>query len=216
MPDETTTPGRTTLLEGVNTLLDCIGEQPVNTLSGQQIGEAQRAKSVLLEFHRSGQTRGWAFNSEADYPLPRSQAGEIVIPDNVASFNPAQLEWNHRFVFRGSRVYDVQNHTFAISPDIKEIRGTIIWYLSWSECPEVYNRWIVCYGARVFVSRALGDEGQARLQGLDEGRAFVDLQDWQLNAAKPNSLFAGGRGVPFPAFSPATSFGMRHSPEFAP
>ena len=47
-------PGRTTLLDAVNILLENIGEQPVNTLEDEQITDARIAERTLLEFHKEG------------------------------------------------------------------------------------------------------------------------------------------------------------------
>ena len=55
LANEKVTPGRTTLLDGVNVLLECIGEQPVNTLDLTQIQDARIAERTLLEFHKEGQ-----------------------------------------------------------------------------------------------------------------------------------------------------------------
>ena len=56
------TPGRTKLLEAVNTLLENIGEMPVDTLDNQQVQDARVAERTILEFHREGQLRGWSWN----------------------------------------------------------------------------------------------------------------------------------------------------------
>ena len=59
---QSATPGRTTLLEAVNTLLMNIGEMPVSSLEDQQIQDARMAQLTLLEFHKEAQTRGWSWN----------------------------------------------------------------------------------------------------------------------------------------------------------
>ena len=69
--NQAVTPGRTTLLEAVNTLLAVIGEQPVNTLETQQIVEASMAERTLLEFHKEGQVNGWSWNSVFAWSLYR-------------------------------------------------------------------------------------------------------------------------------------------------
>ncbi len=67
--NQSLTPGRTSLLEAVNVLLENIGEAPVETLENEQVAEARIAERTLLEFHKEGQSRGWAWNSETRLPL---------------------------------------------------------------------------------------------------------------------------------------------------
>ena len=62
------TPGRTTLLEAVNVLLEAIGEMPVDTLDREQQGDARVAERTILEFHKQGQAEGWHWNTEHSYP----------------------------------------------------------------------------------------------------------------------------------------------------
>ena len=83
------TPGRTTLLEAVNVLLISIGEMPVDSLEREQVGDARVAESTLLEIHKEGQTEGWSWNREEQYPFERDVASkEIVVPTNVMEWSP--------------------------------------------------------------------------------------------------------------------------------
>ena len=63
LQNQSITPGRTTLLEAVNTCLQSIGEMPVDQLNHQQIQDARIAEQVVLELHREGQLRGWSWNT---------------------------------------------------------------------------------------------------------------------------------------------------------
>lgn len=196
--DQSATPGRTTLLQAVNTMLMVIGEQPINSLDGQQINEASMAENTLLEFHREGQSRGWHWNRDEGFEFSRNNAGEIVVPPNIIHWSPDSFQFNGRYQLRGQRVYDRQNHTYAIGE--ASITADVTWALSWDECPEVFNRWVLVRAARVFAGRTLGDEGLVRLTGLDEVAARVELERAEMVHERPNSITGGPGMSPFPTF----------------
>lgn len=197
------TPGRTTLLDAVNTLLSVIGEQPVNTLETQQITEARWAESTLLEFHKEGQTRGWSWNTELAYEFAKDVNGQITVPTNLVSFAPDAYEWAGRFQLRGQRVYDRQQRSYTIGSDVASpLQADVVWLLSWDDSPEAYNRWTTIRSARVFSGRVLGDSNSIRYTAMDEQQALIELQRVELDQVQANSI-TGGPGLrPFPTFSP--------------
>ena len=69
--NQSVTQGRTTLLDAVNVLLANIGEQPINSLETEQIDESKQAERTILEFHKEGQTKGWSWNTEFQYPFQK-------------------------------------------------------------------------------------------------------------------------------------------------
>lgn len=198
--NQSTTPGRTTLLQAVNTMLMVIGEQPINSLDGQQINEASMAESTLLEIHREGQSRGWYWNREESYEFSRNTAGEVVVPANVIHWAPDAFQFDGRYQLRGQRVYDREKHTYAIG--VASITADVTWALAWDECPEVFNRWVLVRAARVFAGRVLGDESLVRLTGLDESSARVELERAEMVHERPNSITGGPGMTPFPTFVP--------------
>lgn len=198
--NQAVTPGRTTLLEAVNTLLMVIGEQPVNSIDTQQIVEASMAERTLLEFHREGQSRGWHWNREEGYEFTRDARGEVPVPANLLRWVPDHYQFDGRYQLRGQRAYDRQEHTFKI--DVATIKADVVWLLSWDECPEVFNRWVTIRSARVFAGRVLGDNSSFQLTAMDEQAARVELERAEMEQEQPNSL-TGGPGLrPFPTFSP--------------
>ena len=58
-----------TELEAVNTILECIGEQPTATLEVPGISEVALARQLLHNVSRAVQSEGFSFNSEEEYPL---------------------------------------------------------------------------------------------------------------------------------------------------
>lgn len=201
------TPGRTTLLEAVNTLLESIGEQPVDQLDNQQIQDARVAERTILEFHREGQLRGWTWNREESYPFERDQAtGEVVVPRNAVSFTVDPYRWDGRFILRGQRVYDKWARSYKIDPDLGAIHADVIWLLDWDSSPEAFNRWITIRSARVFAARVLGSDSVVRYTALDEQAALTELIRVEMDQAQPNSLTGGPRMKPFPTYEPG--FGL--------
>jgi hypothetical protein len=198
------TPGRTTLLEAVNICLAAIGEQPVNTLENQQVLEARTAERTILEFHKDGQTRGWSWNREKAYPFTRNAGGEIVVPANIAEWQPDQFEHQHRYQLRGQRVYDREGHSYQIPA--AEIKADVVWLLPWDDCPEAYNRWTLIRAGRVFCARFVGEVNGVQFAAVDEDAAFTELQRVETQQARPNVLTGAAR---FPTFRPRDGMGSR-------
>ena len=195
------TPGRTTLLEAVNTLLETIGEQPVNSLDNQQIQDARVAERIILELHREGQIRGWSWNREESYPFERDQAsGEVVVPAAVITFTVDPYRWDGRFVLRGQRLYDKWTRSYKIDAELGAIHADVVWLLQWDESPEAFNRWVTMRAARVFAARVLGSDSVVRVSFQDEQTALTELMRVELDQSKPNSLTGGPSLRPFPTY----------------
>lgn len=195
------TPGRTTLLEAVNTLLENIGEQPVDQLDNQQIQDARVAERTILEFHREGQLRGWSWNREEGFPFEKDKGTkEVVVPANVINFSVDQYRWDGRFILRGQRVYDKWTRNYKLPDDITEIQADVIWLLPWDDSPEAFNRWTTIRAARVFSARVLGSDSIVKYTALDEQMALTELMRVELDQSKPNSLTGGPTLRPFPTY----------------
>jgi hypothetical protein len=202
LANQSVTPGRTTLLEAVNVLLANIGEAPVGTLEDEQNAEAGVAERTILELHKEGQTRGWSWNIEEGYRFVRDvSTDEIVVPANVVSFSVDRFQWAGRFQLRGQRVYDKENRTYELV-DIPYLEADVILLLSWNECPEAYNRWVVARSSRVFSERVLASDVVSQSTAEQEGRAWAELLRVENDQQQPNVLTAGPGLRPFPTFTP--------------
>ncbi len=85
--NQAVTPGRTTLLDAVNVLLENIGEQPVNTLEDEQIIDARIAERTLLEFLKDGQVKGWSWHTEFAYEFSQDlPTNKIQVPEPGVHF----------------------------------------------------------------------------------------------------------------------------------
>ena len=203
-------PGRTTLLDAVNILLENIGEQPVNTLEDEQITDARIAERTLLEFHKEGQIKGWSWNTEIDYPFSKdSTTGEITVPTNLLKWQLDPYLYANRYVLRGQKIYDRDKRTYTLESHVDEIVADVIWGLPWDDTPEAFNRWITIRSARVFSSRVLGSTDSFRYTAADEEAAQVILERNEQQQEQPN-LLTGDRGyLPFRTMAPASGLSTR-------
>lgn len=191
-------------------MLEVIGEAPVNALEGSQVGEAHQAAANLREFHRDGQARGWTWNRERSFPfVPEIDADgfrAITVPANLAVFNVAdRARWGDRFVLRGQRVYDTQGHSYFMPDGLQVLEANVVWFLSWDDCPEIYNRWALARAARAFAGRALGDQSSPRLAALEEQAALAQLEAAEAEQAQANWLTNGTPA--WPTFRPVEGLG---------
>ena len=205
LANQTVTPGKTGLLGAVNILLENIGEQPVNSLETEQIQDAKIAERTLLEFHIEGQTKGWSWNTEYDYPLAKdSTSGEVTVPTNVLQLSFDPYLYANRYQHRGKRLYDTINRTYILETTITEVAADVIWALSWDEAPEAFNRWVTIRSARVFSSRVLGPTDAVRFTMKDEEDAQTVLERMEQQQQQSNILTGDRNYSPFPTFSPAS------------
>ena len=107
-----TKPASMTELEAVNVLLTTIGEQPINTLSGNQTTDVTIARQVIKEVSREVQSQGWHFNTEENVTLvPDSVNSHITVPIDVARIDSKYKN----VVIRSGKLFDVQDRTFVFS-----------------------------------------------------------------------------------------------------
>ena len=197
---QSTPQGRTTLLDAVNVCLENIGEQPVDSLADEQIQDARIAKRTILEIHKEGQTRGWSWNTEYNYPFKRdSKTSEIEVPDSVVGFSVNRYKYNGRFQLRGARVYDLLKRTFHIDSQIEELDADVIFLLPWDTVPEAFNRWVTIRAARIFSDRSLGSEALFKYTAKDEADAQAELERIELEQEQANMLTGA---YAFPTYQP--------------
>ena len=201
LANQAVTPGRTTLLDAVNVLLGNIGEAPVDTLENEQVAEARMAERTILEFHKEGQTQGWSWNTEYDYPFQKDLVTQkILVPANVARWVPDPYEYAGRYQLRGQTVYDRENRTSILESSVTEVKAFVVFVLPWDECPEPFNRWTTIRAARVFSDRVLSSDSIFKYTALDEQAALNELRRMESETANHNILTGGYS--PFPTYLP--------------
>lgn len=203
-------PTKTTLLQAVNVLLTNIGEQPVDSLNNEQILDARVAEETLMEYAKEGQQRGWSWNTEIGYPFERDPTTqEISIPGNVVRWAPDPYVYGRRYIQRGGRVYDTLNRTYKFDETIPEVTADVVWFLSWDDCPEAFNRWTTVRAARVFSDRTLTNDALFKYTMQDEMAAKAELDRIEHETQQSNILTDGNGLSPFPTYVPATGLANR-------
>lgn len=175
----------TTELEAVNTMLNTIGEAPVNTLVNMTSVDAITAQSILANVNRSVQAEGWFFNSEYGYPLAPDQNSNLPLPTNIMSVDSTSESHDYQIVQRGSRAYDRKNHTYTFTQTVK---CDLILLLSFEEIPEAARNYIALRAARILQDRLLGSDSLHGMNREDEYQALTTLRLMESENADYNIL----------------------------
>ena len=147
----------TTKLEAINTILQIIDEEPVETLQGEQPLEVTSAINTLEEVNREIQQMGWHWNTEYQYPLMPESDGTITLPQSTLEFDvDPRVSGNGscEYIQRGARVYNRTDRTYDIG---KKLEAVIVSYLDWDDMPEPFRRWVFIRAGRILSNRSIGD-----------------------------------------------------------
>lgn len=152
-------PTISTRLSAVNTILRCINEAPVDTLTPPPTDDVQMALDVLDETTVETMSKGWSFNTEADIELTLDIDGKYAIPADVIRIVLDKPRSTLALTMRDDagtlRLYNKakNQHTFVLPVGLK---ATLIRLVDFEATPEVFRRYVTIRSARAF---------QARLQG---------------------------------------------------
>jgi hypothetical protein len=163
-----------TELEAVNMCLAAIGESPVNTLSNTGLADVASARAKLLEFSRTVQSTGWAFNTEEQYPLTRASDSTITAPTNALKVSLDRNVTSAQVALRGQKLYDKASHTYIFTQDLK---ATVVFFLDWDELPQAARQYIAICASRSFQGNNLSSDTLDRLTEDDEVKALIALKD---------------------------------------
>jgi hypothetical protein len=163
-----------TELEAVNMCLAAIGESPVNTLSNTGLADVASARAKLLEFSRTVQSTGWAFNTEDQFPLSRATDGTITAPLNALKVSIDRAIASAQVALRGLKLYDKANHTYTFTQDLK---ATVVFFLDWDELPQTARQYIAICASRSFQGNNLSSDTLDKLTEDDEVKALIALKD---------------------------------------
>lgn len=173
----------TTELEAVNECLENIGQAPVSTIAGDLGVDTQIALNFVRKTNRQLQSQGWYWNTEDAYVLTPNGDGDILLPANTLSVNPAGNDYLRNLVQRGSRLYDKDNFTFTFT---KSVQVNLTLGLDFTDLPETARRYIALRAARQFQDRIEGQSDQGDAE--DEVMAMADLKADQLRVERSNAL----------------------------
>ena len=173
----------TSLLDAINTLLDCVGESPINSLEVSGLVDVAKAKALLAETSLAVQTSGWDFNTEKSYPLVRTTDGTIVLTPNTLKVSLSDKYSDLNVIQRGLKLYDKKNHTMTFT---KDLLVDIVFYLPWDDLPQAARRYIMIKASRIYQARELGSDTQHRFSEREEFDASVDFNDAEGSSSNYN------------------------------
>jgi hypothetical protein len=160
---------RTTFLEAVNSVLQMLGEAPVNSLDGQ-FGLAQQAQDMLNDTSRRVQAEGWSFNMDYERLLMRdSTTNEISVGSNVSRVKVDPYNYpDIDVVQRGSRLYDRRAGSYEFEEDL---RADVTYMLDWEELPEYAHQYVMVKAGRSLQEAILGSADLSRINASAEAEA---------------------------------------------
>ena len=157
----------TTLLEAVNTLLEIIGEPPVNTIPNSGMSDARIAKDSIHRASREIQLEGPRCSSRYNVELfPEADTKYIKVPVNT--LNVAAVDTYEDIVLRGARLFDRANDTYAFD---KSVKVNLTQFLAFEELPEHVRFYVTLLAGRQFQKRSLGADTLDRYTQEDEAKA---------------------------------------------
>lgn len=178
-----TKPTSMTELEAVNVMLTTIGEAPVSTLSGNQVVDVSVAQQVLTEVSREVQSRGWHFNTDTRVELSPSVDTFIYVPADVARLDITNK--TDDIIARSGKLYNLTDKTYVFTD---KVEATIVYYMAFTELPDVARKFITVRAARIFSDRMINSETLHRMTAKDEQTALVDLKEYEGDTADYNMM----------------------------
>lgn len=172
-----------TELEAVNVMLTTIGEAPVSTLSGNQVVDVSVAQQVLTEVSREVQSRGWHFNTDTRVELSPSVDTFIYVPADVARLDITNK--TDDIIARSGKLYNLTDKTYVFAD---KVEATIVYYMAFTELPDVARKFITVRAARIFSDRMINSETLHRMTAKDEQTALVDLKEYEGDTADYNMM----------------------------
>lgn len=172
-----------TKLDAVNQLFQSIGETPVSSLEITGNAQLGLAKEALNEVNREVQRKGWWFNEEFNYTLSHDSNDYVQVPTNAMRVRVSTPEYNRELVHRGTRLYDMSNHTYSIGESVKV---DIVFLLPFEDLPESAREYITVRAARRFQKRQTRSRVLHILTERDESDAHAAMLREHYQARRPN------------------------------
>jgi len=174
----------TTELDAVNTMLNNIGEAPVNSLDSNTGLDASTAQTMLREVSRQVQSRGWFWNTEITRLAPDTNSN-IVLPQGTLRVRPIGLNSDKNYVYRDGKLYDrtAFANTFIFTGNIEL---ELVYFLGFETLPENARRYIALMASRVFQERRLGVQTISQQNRMDETIAMASLRQEENANARRN------------------------------
>jgi hypothetical protein len=161
----------TSELEAVNSMLETIGEMPVNSLTDSGNTDSAIAYRALHRINREVQAKGLHCNTEEKYPLSKDEDDKFPIPSNALRVD---FTYNDKdLVQRGGFLYDRENHTDIFTETTIDV--DITFFLPFTDLPEIVRQFIYIKAAREFQQKVLGSPDIDKGMLEDEQRAWIEV-----------------------------------------
>lgn len=180
----------TTKLDAVNMALESIWEAPVSTLEVSGLASVATAVRILDDLTVSVQSRGWAFNTEYDFPINKDSDGKMPIPLNTLRVDTWGKDKLIDVVQRGQYLYDRENHTFIFTQ--ASLNCKVISLLQFEDLPQTAREYIARLAARTFLSK--WQDQPVGQPGVEETLALTNLEDEEADDGDFN-VFTGSCSV---------------------
>ena len=172
-----------TELDAVNTMLDTIGEAPVNTLINLNVTDANNAIRMLHRTSRFVQEKGYEFNTEVNYKLTPTNAGKIIIPSNALRVDVEPNTDDVRVTQRGDYLYDIINQTYIFE---NPVHVRMVLFLAFEDLPSAARQYIMIKAARTFGDKMLGTDVVHEYSAKDEQDALYSFRDAEAESGDHN------------------------------
>ncbi len=183
-----------TELDAVNSLLQSIGQSPVNSLVVPGIKDVAIARATLHEVSREVQTIGWWFNTDNDYGLLPDVDGSITLPPNALQVQPNALSISER----ANKLYDTEKHSF-IFPTGVAVKCQVRWFFAFEELPQSARTYITARAGRRFQANIVGSDLLYRFTDAHETECLTEMKrnqervsrtNWFQTGASTNNIFS--------------------------
>jgi len=171
----------TTELEAVNSMLEMIGESPVNELDDTQMHDALLAWKVLHNRSRSVQKQGLNCNTEQEYKFTPNLSNVIVLPANTLGV--INIVGYDSVFIRDGKLYDTYAKSFTFT---RSITGDLILFLEYETLPEHVREYILMLAARRFMSNSVGAADLLKQTDQDYLQAKRDFMRFEIKNQKNN------------------------------
>jgi hypothetical protein len=105
-------------LDAVNIVLRARGQAPTAQLGEGSRGSSQEAEASLAEALLAVQSEEWSFNREEDLKIDLNQDGELLLPDNILTWQVTEKYATYNVTERGGKLYDRTKATTVFTESI--------------------------------------------------------------------------------------------------
>lgn len=163
-----------TELEATNLLLEAVGSDAVNSITGSTHPDVNGALRVLRRKAKSELRKGWWFNTDYGVDYEPNEDSEIIVPQNIGTLRMEEVT----HINRNGKLYDTINQTYkftGVQTAYKQIRLP-----QWDEVDGLLQDYIAYLAAVEFIISETGDRELQQSYGRDAGLAFVEVKKTQL------------------------------------